>query len=150
MSVVEPATGGVPSKVGVAIARFNAVITRPLAEGAIEVFERSGVETIVRVEVAGALELPLAALRLFESGCEGVVAVGAVIKGETDHYRIVADESARGLGNVALQFGRPVGNAVLTVKKFEQAVERSLPGPANKGREAAEAVLEAHKNLESI
>jgi 6,7-dimethyl-8-ribityllumazine synthase len=132
------------------MAMFNEAITAKLAEGAIEALEEAGVGDIVVARVSGALELGLVAAGMLESGCEIVVAVGAVIKGETDHYEFVAAEASRALTEVALHTGRPVGNAVLTVRDYEHAVDRSLPGPSNKGREAAEAAITAFRVLAGL
>ena len=146
---VDPATS-VPLRVGVAVATFNQPITDPLAEGALSTLREMGVGEILVVEVPGALELPVAAAALAEAGCEAVVAVGAVIEGETDHYRIVTDQSARGLMEVSVRHQVPVGNAVLTVREYAHAVERSRPGPGNKGAEAARAAVETARTLTSL
>jgi len=150
VNVIRPDRGPVPRRIGVVVSTFNAAITGPMAEAAVKQLERAGVHEVVLIEVAGALELPVTVLRVIEAGCEGVVAVGAVIKGETDHYEHVAAETVRGLGEVALRTGRPVGNAVLTVRDYDHAVDRSLPGPGNKGAEAASAVVEACQTLAGL
>jgi len=113
-----------------------------MREAAVKVLGDAGVTDIPIIEVPGALEIPVAALALIQrAGCDGVVAIGAVIKGETDHYEFVAGEATRGIGEVALRTGKPVGNAVLTVREYDHALERSRPGPGNKGAEAAGAVV---------
>ena len=151
MSAVNEKTPGPgPEHVGVAVAEFNGSITERLLDGAVKMLEELDVPTISVVRVPGALELALVADRLLSSGCDAVVAVGAVIKGETDHYDIVANISARGLAEVALRHSKPVGNAVLTVREYEQALERALPGPANKGAEAARAAVETVRALRGI
>ena len=127
--------------VGVAAASFNEVITTGLLNGALEALEQTGVEEVRVVWVPGALELPLAARRLLESGCDAVVAVGAVIEGETDHYQHVSTQASAGIRQVTLATGSPVTNAVLTVREFDHARSRSLPGAANKGYEAAQAAV---------
>ena len=138
----ELGTGPVPTTMGIAVAAFNEPITHPMRDAAVGALEAAGVAEVLVVEVAGALELPLAALHLIEQrGCAGVVAIGAVIKGETDHYQHVATEATRGIAEVGLRTGHPVGNAILTVHEYEHALERSRPGPGNKGAEAAEATL---------
>lgn len=147
--VVEPKGPG-PRRVGLAVATFNQAITEPMADAALETLEGLGVDEVVIVEVPGALELPVAAAGLAQAGCEAVVAVGAVIEGETDHYRIVADQSARGLMEVALRHRIPIGNAVLTVRAYQHAVERSRPGPGNKGAEAAQAAVDAARALAAL
>ena len=150
MSVVDVGLGPPPKVAGVAVSRFNEVITERLLEGAVTVLESSGVEEIRVARVPGALELGVVAAALIEGGCEVVVAVGAVIKGETDHYEYVASEASAALSRVALDTGRPVGNALLTVRKHEHAVDRSLPGPSNKGAEAASAAVETHRVLGGV
>lgn len=145
------AEGPVPQRVGLVVSSFNAAITAPMRDAAIRVLEAAGVEEIPILEVSGALEIPVAALALLHQGrCAGVVAIGAVIKGETDHYEHVATEASRGIGEVALRTGKPVGNAVLTVREYDHAVERSRPGPGNKGGEAAEAVLALARRLATL
>ncbi|MEX1043451.1 MAG: 6,7-dimethyl-8-ribityllumazine synthase, partial [Acidimicrobiia bacterium] len=86
----------VPNRVGLAVSSFNAPITAPMRDAAHAVLSEAGVAEIPIFEVLGALELPVAALALIErGGCAGVVAIGAVIKGETDHYTYVAGEATR-------------------------------------------------------
>jgi 6,7-dimethyl-8-ribityllumazine synthase len=150
MSVVDIEPGRVPSRAGIVMSEFNESITARLRDGAIEALTDLGVDEIVVARVPGALEVGVVSKGLIESGCDVVVAVGAVIKGETDHYEFVAGESSRALTDVALQTGRPVGNAVLTVREYEHAVDRSLPGPSNKGREAAEAAVAAFRVLAAL
>lgn len=145
------AEGPVPQRVGVVVSSFNAPITSPMRDAAVRILEAAGVEEVPILEVSGALEIPVAALALLQQGgCAGVVAIGAVIRGETDHYEHVATEASRGIGEVALRTGKPVGNAVLTVREYDHAVERSRPGPGNKGGEAAEAVLSLARRLATL
>ncbi|HSJ28713.1 MAG TPA: 6,7-dimethyl-8-ribityllumazine synthase [Acidimicrobiia bacterium] len=139
-----------PARVGVVVSTFNSPITAPMKDAAIKTLRDAGVPDVPVFEVDGALEIPVAALALIDRGCEGVVAIGAVIKGETDHYEYVCAEATRGIGEVALRTGRPVGNAVLTVREYEHALERSRPGPGNKGAEAAAAVLTVCRGLAAL
>lgn len=150
MRVVEVEPGPPPAHVGVAVAMFNEAITGRLLEGAIDALERAGVASVTVMRVSGALELGVAVDALLEHGCDAGIAIGAVIKGETDHYEHVASEAARAVGEVALRRGRPVGNAVLTVREYQHAVDRSMAGPSNKGAEAAEAVITAHRALAGL
>ncbi len=93
-------------------------------------------------DVPGAFELPVAAKLLAESGrYAGIVCLGAVIRGETDHYDYVCGEAARGIGSVALDTGVPCGFGVLTCDTYEQALARSGEGKRDSGAHAAEAVL---------
>ena len=145
---VEP--GPTPSRVGIAVSSFNESITEPMLDAAVAEAERAGVDEVVVIRVSGALELALACQSLIEEGCGAVVAIGAVIKGETDHYEYVAEHATRGIADVALLTGTPVGNALLTVRDYEHAVERSLPGPGNKGAEATAAAVDLARRLASL
>ncbi len=145
---VEP--GRLPVKAGVVMSVFNEEITSRLRDGAVEALADLGVDEVVVASVPGALELGVVAEGMIRTGCEIVVAVGAVIKGETDHYEFVAGEASRAISEVAVRTGRPVGNALLTVREYEHAVDRSLPGPSNKGREAAEAAVAAFRVLAGL
>lgn len=134
-------TDGSGLHIGIAAARWNQDITDRLVAGAVGRLEALGVTEITVVEVAGALELPIAARALASDGCDAVVAIGTVIKGDTDHYEIVVRESSSGLTRVALDTGVPVANAILAVHEYEHALERAGTGMANKGFEAAEAAV---------
>ena len=137
-------------KIGVAVAEFNGFVTVGLLEGARAALAAAGVEDPLVVRVAGSFELPVAARALVEAGCDAVVALGAVIKGETDHYEHVAAAAIAGLQQVAVQTGVPVALGVLTARKAEQARARSRPGPGNKGAEAADAALQAANALRRL
>lgn len=123
---------------------FNGSISDGLVEGARTALREMGAEDRrVRVfDVPGAFELPLAASVAARSGrFDAVVALGAVIRGDTDHYEHVAREAAAGLAAVARETGVPVAFGVLTVREARQAEERAAPGPHNKGAEAARAAV---------
>lgn len=141
MGHVEGVLDGTGVRLGIAVASWNRTITDRLLEGALARCESLGVSDPTVLRVPGALELPLAALKLVEAGCDAVVAIGTVIKGETDHYEIVVRESSAGLRDVSLSSGIPVTNAILAVHDIEDALERSIPGPANKGEEAVDAAI---------
>ena len=124
-------------------AAFNAKIVEGLVAGARAELRQRGVAeaAIAAVEVPGAFELPLAARAAAHSGrFDAIVALGVVIRGETDHYEHIAREASAGLAAVARELGIPVGFGVLTVKKAKQAAVRSR-GADNKGAEAARAAL---------
>lgn len=150
MVEIDGTLDGAGLKVGVAVASFNAFVTEGLLRGAVEALAGAGASDPVVLRVAGAFELPVAARALAGAGCDCVVALGAVIKGETDHYEHVAAQAIAGLQQVAVQTGVPVGLGVLTARKAEQARARSLPGPGNKGAEAAEAALRAAQALRTL
>jgi 6,7-dimethyl-8-ribityllumazine synthase len=123
---------------------FNSHVVDGLASGAEAALREMGAAArdVLEVEVPGAFELPLGARAAANSGrFDAIVAVGAVIKGETDHYEHVAREASAGLAAVARETGVPVGFGVLTVGEESQALRRSQPGPGNKGAEAARAAV---------
>jgi len=126
----------------IAIGRFYEDLAQRLVAGAQAAFAEAGVEEAEVFEVPGAFELPLAAQYCAASGrFDGVACLGAVIRGETDHYDFVCAEAARGIQDVALRTGMPVAFGVLTVENMEQALARSGGGKRDQGRHAAEAVL---------
>ena len=135
--------------IGVVVAAFNEFITQPLLDGTLDRLEALNVASVQVVRVAGALELAPLAAHLAEQA-DAVVAIGAVIEGETDHYEYVATQSAAGLARVSIDSGIPIANAVLTVREVEHAKDRSLPGPSNKGYEAAEAAVIAANAIRNI
>ena len=146
---IAPRTTGASRRVGVVLSRFNPDIGDGLLAGALRGLADAGVAEgdVVVATVPGALEAPLALQRMAQSGeFDALVAIGAVIRGETYHFEIVANESARGVGEVALQFGIPVGNGILTCDTDEQARARMQ----TKGYEAAQAALEVANLLDDL
>jgi 6,7-dimethyl-8-ribityllumazine synthase len=150
MPEIEGAADARGLKVGVAVASFNAFVTDGLLQGALEALAAAGAADPTVVRVPGSFELPVVARALAESGHDCVVALGAVIKGETDHYTHVATQSIAGLRQVAVETGVPVGLGVLTARTAAQARARSLPGAGNKGAEAAEAAVRAADALRRL
>ncbi|MCI0425454.1 MAG: 6,7-dimethyl-8-ribityllumazine synthase [Actinobacteria bacterium] len=147
---VEGDTRGSEIHLGIAVASWNRTITDRLLEGALEACTELGVEEVTVARVPGALELPVTALTLARAGCNAVVAIGTVIKGDTDHYEVVVRESSSGLGRVAIETGVPVANAILAVHDVAHAVERSGSGSANKGREAVAAAVATANTLAGL
>ncbi len=132
-------------RIVVVASRFNESVTVPLAEGAVSALVRQGVpfDDIDVVWVPGAWELPVAARRALASArYDGVIAIGAVIRGDTPHFDIVAGESARGLMDASRDFDAPVTLGLLTTDTMDQAVARAGGAHGNKGEDAALAVLE--------
>ena len=139
-------------RVAVACAEFNGAVTTRLLEGCLLELADLGVDIadVIVAWVPGAFELPLAA-RAFataETGFAAVIALGAVIRGETGHYEVVANECARGVQEVAVVTGKPVVFGVLTCESLGQALERSAPDETNKGRDAARAAVQMARLLE--
>jgi 6,7-dimethyl-8-ribityllumazine synthase len=129
----------------IAASRFNQEITEKLLDGALETLVEKGValEDIDIVWVPGAWELPMAVRRLLTSDrYSAIIAVGAVIRGETPHFEYVAGEAARGLASASAEFDVPVAFGVLTTDNDEQAQARAGGAMGNKGHEAAMSALE--------
>lgn len=145
MTDIQPRPGAEKWRVAVAVAQFNPTITGMLLEGTRKTLAAAGVvdEHLQVFEVPGAWELPLASQRLAESGrYDAVIALGAVVRGETAHFDFISAECARGLQQVSLTTGIPVAFGVLTPENGDQALERADPKRKNKGREVAEAALD--------
>jgi 6,7-dimethyl-8-ribityllumazine synthase len=129
-------------RVALCVARFYEELAERLERGARAAFAEGGITEIDRFDVPGAFELPLAARFAADSGrYAGVACLGAVIRGETDHYEWVCQEAARGIQEVQLSTGVPCAFGVLTVDTMEQALARSGGDKRDSGRHAADAVL---------
>ncbi|MBP6564424.1 MAG: 6,7-dimethyl-8-ribityllumazine synthase [Burkholderiales bacterium] len=138
---IAPSTEGAGRRVAIVVSRFNAEIADGLLGGALRALAEAGVSDgdILVVSVPGALETPLALQRLAQDGdYDALVALGAVVRGETYHFEIVSNESAAGVSSVMLEFGIPIGNGILTCETDAQALARM----DTKGYEAAQAALE--------
>lgn len=130
-------------KIGVVTARFNDEVTSKLEQGALDFLESfKGALEIYNVKVPGAVEIPLACQALLDKGCDGVVALGAVIRGETSHYDYVCNSVERGVSQLMLEYKKPIGFGVLTVENDEQAKDRCGGKHGNKGYEAAQVTME--------
>jgi 6,7-dimethyl-8-ribityllumazine synthase len=131
-------------KIGVVTGRFNREVTEKLEQGCIQKLKASGIAegNIVDVTVPGAFEIPLAAQALLENGCDGVIALGAVIRGETSHYDFVCNAVERGCTELQLKYGKPVTFGVLTTDNEEQAYDRVGGKHGHKGEEAAAVCIE--------
>lgn len=131
-----------PDRFALCVARFYGEIADRLVERARAALAAAGHEDVDELDVPGAFELPLAVRYAAESGrYAGIVALGAVIRGETDHYDYVCAEAARGIQQVQLLTGVPCGFGLLTVDTMEQALARSDGETRDSGRAAVEAVL---------
>lgn len=140
-------------KVALAVSRFNDFVTSRLVDGAMDCLIRHGANKadITIVKAPGAFELPLVCAKLAESKkYNGIVALGAVIRGATPHFDYVCAECSKGLAQVSLSKSIPIGFGLLTTDNLEQAVERAGSKAGNKGVEAALAMLETIRVLELI
>jgi 6,7-dimethyl-8-ribityllumazine synthase len=140
-------------RVAILVSRYNEVITTKLLEGALACCQEAGLsrEEVDVVWLPGAFELPVAAAAAADTGrycC--LVALGAVVRGETPHFDYVAGEATRGLSAVAVRHALPVGFGVLTVDTLQQAADRAGGSTGNKGHEAAAAALRAADALAQL
>ena len=132
-------------KIAVVVSRFNEFITSSLLEGAKDCYRKHGGEEkdIDIIYVPGAFEIPIVLLKLAKSGkYDGLLAIGCVIKGSTSHFDYVAGESSKGILNVSIQTGVPIGFGVLTTENTEQAIERAGTKHGNKGWDACLSLIE--------
>ncbi|NMH65766.1 6,7-dimethyl-8-ribityllumazine synthase [Shewanella salipaludis] len=154
MNVVQGNIEAKNAKIAIVVSRFNSFLVESLLEGAIDTLKRFGQvndDNITVVRVPGAFELPLAARRVAASGkFDGIIALGAVIRGGTPHFDFVAGECNKGLAQVSLEFDVPVAFGVLTTDTIEQAIERSGTKAGNKGGEAALGLLEMVNVLQEL
>ena len=145
---------GEDKRFALVVSRFNSMITERLLEGSLDCFERHGgkKENLTVIRVPGSFEIPLAALKLAKSGkYDGVICLGAVIRGATPHFDYVAAEAAKGVAQAAFNSGLPVIFGVLTTDSIEQAIERAGTKAGNKGWDAMLSALEMadlYKQLE--
>jgi 6,7-dimethyl-8-ribityllumazine synthase len=147
------APGGADRSVGVVTARFNESVTAKLLEGALAGLAKHGVppECIDVVWVPGAFEIPLVVRRLARTGAyDALICLGAVIRGETAHFELVANEAARGIAEVSLETGVPIIFEVLATETLAQAEARAGGAHGNKGWDAAEAALEMACLLDAL
>ena len=145
MKVIEGKLIAGKNRFAIVASRFNEFIVSKLIAGAEDTLVRHDVDTddITLVWVPGAFELPLAALKLAQSGkYSAVICLGAVIRGSTSHYDLVCNEAAKGIAQVGLQTGVPVTFGVVTTDNIEQAIERAGTKAGNKGADAAFTALE--------
>ena len=145
----EAALDGKGLRIGIVQARFNADITDSLAEACLAELSALGVadSDIDHLRVPGALEVPVALQALAErGGYQALVALGCIIRGETYHFELVANESGASVSRIALDYGLPIANAILTTENLEQAVARQT----DKGRDAARVAVEMAQLLATL
>lgn len=139
-------------KIGIVTARFNSEITEKLESGALARLHELGVtaDQIKQVRVPGAVEIPLVAQRLLSADCDGVIALGCVIQGDTKHFDYVCNSVERGCTQVMLETKKPVIFGVLTTDNDEQAEARVGGAHGHKGRDAAEVLVEMLNLMDTL
>ena len=138
-------------RIGIVVSRFNEFITEQLAIGALQVLEKHGCpqSNISLVKVPGAWELAIAAKAL-ASKCDAIVALGAVVRGDTPHFEYVCTAANDGLNRVSLDTGVPIAFGLLTTNDMQQAMDRAGGKSGNKGSEAAEVAIELANLLRQL
>ena len=139
-------------RIAIVVARFNDFVTERLLAGAREALTAAGVpaDSVDVHHVPGAFEIPLAAETAAAEGVDGVVCLGCLIRGATPHFEYIASACAQGIMAAQSKTGVPMAFGVLTTNSAEEALERAVAGPGNKGREAAEATLVMVKLLAEL
>ena len=141
------------ARIGIVASKFNSFVVDRLLEGCLAVLNKAGFDedSVTIVNVPGAFEIPVAAQRLISTErCDAVIALGAIIRGETPHFEYIANECSHGLANLALAHDTPVIFGVLTTDNSEQAMDRAGTEESNKGAEAAKAAIEMISVLRKI
>ena len=154
MEIIQGSLACPQAKVAIVISRFNSFINERLLEGAVDVLKRVGQvadDNITVAYVPGAIEIPLVVKKLAKTRkYEAIIALGCVIRGDTYHFEVVANESSKGVAHVMLEEEIPVAFGVLTTDTIEQAIQRAGSKAGNKGAEAASAALEMVSLLTNI
>lgn len=153
MKMIEGKLIAAGKKFAIVAGRFNDLVTSKLTEGAVDCLERHGVarDDITICKVPGAFEIPLAAKKLAEKEeMDGIIALGAVIRGSTPHFDYVSAEVSKGIASVGLSTGKPVLFGVLTCDSIEQALERAGTKAGNKGWDAALGAIEMVNVLDEL
>ncbi len=153
MKTIEGQMNAQGLKVAIVAARFNDFVVDRLIGGAVDYLTRHGLDKdkITLVRVPGAFEMPLVCKKIAASGkYDGIVALGAVIRGGTPHFDYVCSEAAKGMAMVSLESSMPLGFGLLTCDSLEQAIDRAGAKSGNKGVEAAAAMLETVRVMEQL
>lgn len=144
MKILEAKLDGRGLKIAIVVSRFNSFISEQLLLGALDGLKRHNVseEDIDIYKVPGAFEIPLICKKVANKKYDAIIALGAVIRGNTPHFDYVASEVSKGIANVTLETGKPVIFGVLTTDTIEQAIERAGTKAGNKGYDAAMSAIE--------
>ena len=144
MKVIEGKLEAKGLKIGIIVSRFNSFITSKLLDGAIDAFVRhnGNRENLTVYMVPGAFEIPMLLSKLTERDFDGILCLGAVIRGATPHFDFIANETAKGIAQISLKSKMPISFGILTTDTIEQAIERAGTKMGNKGFDAMVALLE--------
>lgn len=152
MKYVEGSFSAKGKKIAIIVSRFNSFISDKLLEGALDAIIRNegSEDNIVIYKVPGAFEIPIVLPKLIEKDFDGILCLGAIIRGATPHFDFIAQETTKGIANIAQKAKMPISYGVLTTDTIDQAIERSGTKMGNKGFDAAMALLEMISLFEAI
>lgn len=137
--------------VAVVVSRFNELVSRSLLTGARDGFERMGLSELRVIWTPGAFEIPVVVRQLLvKGGVDGILCLGAVIRGETAHFDFIANEVTKGIASLSLEYGVPVSFGLLTTHTMDQAIDRAGGKMGNKGEESARSLVETIRLLQRI
>ncbi len=144
MSIIEGKYEGRGLRIAIVVSRFNSFFSEKLLEGAQDALIRHGVdENMIEIfKVPGSFEIPFVVKKLTTKGFDAILALGAVIRGDTYHFEIVANEAAKGIAQINLTSSVPISFGIITTDTLEQSIDRSGAKAGNKGFEAAMAAIE--------
>lgn len=143
---------GKGKKFAIVVGRFNELVTGKLLEGALDCLERHGVDkdNITVYRVPGSFEIPQAAKKLVSTDIDGIICAGALIRGDTPHFDLLASQVVKDVSNIAVSSGMPVSFGIITADTQEQALERAGSKAGNKGWQAAMSTLEMSNLFDGI
>lgn len=153
MNIIEGQLSISNKTIAIVAGRFNSLITKQLIEGALDALKRHGLDekNITLAWVPGAFEIPLIAQQFAsKKEIDGIICLGAVIRGSTPHFDFVANEVSKGIASVSLNTHKPIAFGVLTTDSIEQALERAGTKAGNKGADAAMTIIEMLSLMENI
>lgn len=152
MKYIEGSFSAKGKKIAIIVSRFNSFISDKLLEGALDAIIRNdgSKDNISVYKVPGAFEIPILLPKLIEKDFDGILCLGAIIRGATPHFDFIAQETTKGIANIAQKAKMPISYGVLTTDTIDQAIERSGTKMGNKGFDAALALLEMISLFEAI
>lgn len=143
-TIIEPKPLTFSPKIAIVASQWHPQIMDGLIAGALHALDRAGCKNRTILRVTGSWEIPLAIKTVLSSGMlghDGAIALGCIMQGQTEHARLLAEDTAHSLMQLQLKLGKPIAYGILSAQSEEQAIERSGSGPGNRGSEAAEALL---------
>ncbi len=144
MNIIEGQIDAKGLKIAIIVSRFNSFITDKLLSGAVDAYERHGgdKQDLTVVKIPGAFEIPMVLSKLIEKEFDGILCLGAVIRGSTPHFDFIASETSKGIAQISLRSKMPISFGILTTDTIEQAIERAGTKMGNKGFDSMVSLIE--------